>query len=229
MQSKKYILFYFFIILHWFIESAYAHLEKNSKLWLDSEVTLALPYHPNLKLFFNPQFRFVNEFKKFGSGHFDAAILYQIQPHLSLWLGGARIYSISNADQPEQENRLWQQLTWNVIDTNRFQIINRSRLEERERLSESQIALRFRGRIRFVIPLDMTNAYSMTLADEIFLNLNHPEWVSRKWFSQNRASIGLLSSINHYTSYEIGYLNQFQFNQRNQMSNVVYLKLFINH
>ena len=79
-----------------------------------------------------------------------------------------------------------------------------------------------REKIELKFPITSLQNRFLKLGDEVFIQLNQPTWVTNRILSQNRASIGIEFPISKTTSYEIGYLNQFQFQSQNQMSNVLY-------
>lgn len=77
-------------------------------------------------------------------------------------------------------------------------------------------------------PVNKDRKYFIVLADEIFLQLNQPDWVPDRVFSQNRAAIGVEIPVNQSVSYEMGYLNQFNVGSPDQMSHVVYFTVNVN-
>jgi hypothetical protein len=147
---------------------------------------------------------------------------------VSLWVDFFRRYDQKFDGSIFQEYRLWEQVLWEAISNNYYKLTSRSRLEERKNSADSQIANRFREKIILKFPVTTLTEYYLVLAEEIFFQLNQPTWVVNRIFSQNRASIGLQIPINKSMSYEAGYLNQYQYGNPNQMSNVLYVNLALN-
>ncbi|HRE32881.1 MAG TPA: DUF2490 domain-containing protein, partial [Candidatus Berkiella sp.] len=103
-----------------------------------------------------------------------------------------------------------------------FNLKSRTRLEQRKQEATPQWASRLRERLTVIIPVD---PISIIVSDELFFNLNHPLWVSDCSLSQNRGFIGLGIPMAKQTSIEIGYLNQYQFNKTDSMSNIINIGL----
>lgn len=194
-----------------------------TKLWTSAQVTGNFSQYPNWNYYIEPQLRLVDDKYKFGTANLYLGIYYEYTPNLNLYAGIFRSHSQRTDGKIENEYRLWEQVTWNVYKSKTIQILNRTRLEERKNLDESEIANRLRERIAINIPIDMSAYNQLVIADEIFLQLNEPSWVSQRCLAQNRASIGVLMALSPTSSFEIGYLNQYQFQNPNIMSNVLYL------
>lgn len=106
------------------------------------------------------------------------------------------------------EQILWLQDQYDLIHrTNRILAI-RSRFDQRFSQDNSEIAYRLRERLNYTWNNAIADKYSPVVYDEIFLNLNHPSWVSNKTLSQNRAFAGILLPINLKSAFLVGYLNR---------------------
>jgi hypothetical protein len=94
-----------------------------------------------------------------------------------------------------QEHRLFQQFIYsNKFST--FQLISRSRLEERWIQNTSGTAMRARTMLRVNFPLPTYPALALVAYDEIFVHLNTIRQGPAAGFDQNRIFLG----INHTLS-----------------------------
>lgn len=203
-------------------------IEEHTKLWSTAVFIGPLINDTKIKYYLEPQIRFIDNKYKFEEALLYAGIGYQTTPDLILFLGNAWVTSRKSTGNYVQENRVWQQANWNPINTCLFNLLSRTRLEERKNISEPQWAFRLRERIMVRIPLKNWENHSLVLFDEVFFNLNHPKWLSNNnFFSQNRAFIGIGTKISTQTSLDIGYINQYQFTNPKQMSNILYFSLNI--
>ena len=97
-----------------------------------------------------------------------AGVGYQITPSLILLAGPGWILSREVNGQWRHEQRLWQQLGWNITD----QINSRTRLEERRDTSQPGIAWRFRERLWLRHPIAEWSSHSLSFFDEMLFNVN---------------------------------------------------------
>lgn len=223
LQRRHFILllFLFFISKQSCAESR----EEHTKIWTSAPITGSITEDKKWNYYVEPQLRFIDNKYKFYTFNLYAGIYYQTSPNLSLWLGVFRNYERSLSGNTTQQYRLWEQIIWNILNNPAVLLTTRSRLEERKRLSESEISYRFRERIALRFPIKNLDNYYWVVADEGFFQLNRPDWVSKSVFSQNRASIGIQIPVNKNMFCEIGYLNQLEYSQPNQMNNVLYIAL----
>lgn len=203
-------------------------IKEHTKLWSTAVFIGPLIKDTKIKYYLEPQLRLIDDKYKFEEAFIYAGIGYQTTPDLILFLGDASVVSRKTTGNYVHENRVWQQANLSVINNDSFNLLSRTRLEERKNLSESQWAVRLRERLMVRIPLRNWVTHSLVLSDEVFFDLNHPKWIgNNNVFAQNRAFIGIGTKISKQTSFDIGYLNQYQFTNPNQMSNVLLLSLNI--
>lgn len=203
------------------------NVEHHTKLWNTAVFVGPLFKNSKIKYYFEPQLRFIDNRYKFEEAFIFLGIGYQTTSDLTLFLGGAEVISKRSTGENVYENRIWQQANWDVVKRKSFNLLSRTRLEERKRNSESQWAVRLRERMMARIPLKNCEKHSLVLFDEVFFNINHPRWVSNKFFSQNRAFFGIGTKISEQISFDIGYLNQYIFANPDQMNNILLLSLNI--
>lgn len=207
----------FFLISH---VSYAAAMITHTKLWVDTPMTGAITMDKKWGYYLEPQLRLIDDQYKLEQFNLYAGFYYQVLPNLSAWFGAYR--QLSN-EPGRQQYRLWEQMTWDVMNDDALSLSSRTRLEQRKNINDAEIAHRLREKITLTLPMRLLTNYFLVLADEVFLQLNQPAWVTNRFFSQNRASIGIKIPVNKDTAYEVGYLNQFQYGNPNQMSHVLYL------
>jgi hypothetical protein len=160
------------------------------------------PISPQFRGYFEIQPRIINDSDRVGPVLIRPAIGYNLRPNVSLWLGYAYIptYNPNRSD----ENRLFQQL---LVTSKypRFDLINRTRLEERFLPGADDPSLRFRHFIRIFYPLDKTRKWSLVGQEEIFFNLNSATPNLQRGYDQNRIFAGVGYTLSKSTRFEIGY------------------------
>ncbi len=122
---------------------------------------------------------------------------------------------------------MWQQLNWQIVDTAPLTLSSRTRLEERINPDQPGTAERFRQRLWLRKPFKPGSNYLFSINDEIFLNLNHPHWVSPYTFEQNRAFIGMAEKVSATIMIDVGYLNQYLHNVKNFDDHVFLISLTV--
>ncbi|WP_081726643.1 DUF2490 domain-containing protein [Legionella oakridgensis] len=138
------------------------------------------------------------------------ALAYNVSKKLSVWIGYDFFQSIHNSERINQA--FWGQAQIKMIDSNSINLVSRTRLENRlSTLGQGQ-AIRLRERGFVELKLFPKIKPRPILYDEIFLNLNHPDWVSKKTISQNRVFLGIKISLSKTTDLIIGYLSRTQYN-----------------
>lgn len=159
----------------------------------------------------------------FSDAPLRVGIGYYIMPNLSFWLG--YYYSFDNYSS-KNENRLWQQILWDVVKRQKFQITSRTRLEQIERKDESQIVWQARERLMFLFPQVFSTKFIPQIGDEVFINCNKPNWISNNSLSQNRAIVGVLIPLTKKMTLEVDYINQYLSRPgKNTLSHVLYMEL----
>lgn len=205
-------------------------VESYTKLW--SSATVTSPIHfdnsDRFRYYLEPQVRFIDDRYKFNQFLFLTGLGYQLTPDTIAFIGPGWVVDKSLQGEVGHEVRLWEQLSWVALHNEQFILNVRTRLEERKNFDYTQVAYRLRSRAWLRVPLPRWSTHSLSLFDEVFFDLNHPEWVSPKFFSQNRAFIGIGTQLNQSTVLDIGYLNQYLLSKVNQLDNVLLIAFTIN-
>ncbi len=178
------------------------------KQWDNLVITGSIT-NSHYQYYFEPQIRFIDDTYVFNELFLLGALGYRVNSSLSFFVGPGWIITKNTDGSMSHEVRLWQQLNYLAISKATFNLNARTRFEQRKDTQYSTIAYRFRQRLWLRVPFKSHPSLSFSIFDEIFLNFNHPQWVSPHFFSQNRAFIGLGYQYSKALSIDTGYMNQF--------------------
>lgn len=217
------------VILLFLIVNAWSqNTQHYQKLWSSAIITGPLSVSdPNFRFYLEPRLRFMGDKYVFEEASIYAGLGYQINP-MSLYLGDAIVTQLNPDGKYQHENRVFEQLDLAVINTVYYKLLNKTRLEERKNSADIQWAVRLREKLTLRVPFKNQNKYSLVIADEIFLNLNHPKWVSSSFFAENRGFIGIGNQLSQSTTLDIGYMNQLKIQNPNQVNNILNISLTTN-
>ena len=203
-------------------------MESYDKYWSVAVITGPLAEHSSFKYYLEPQLRLIDNNYVFNQILLLGGLGYQINTNMTVYLGPGWIVSKTPQGNSTHENRLWEQLNWILVNTSNLNINSRTRLEERKDTNASQMAIRLRERVWMRVPFRNSDKYSFSIFNEVFLNLNHPQWVSLYLFEQNRAFIGVSTQASKSTVIDVGYLNQYIHAIKNRLDNVLLLSFTVN-
>jgi len=202
-------------------------MESLNKDWSVATIMGSFSNKPSFKYYFEPQLRLIDNSSVFDQLLLLGGVGYQINTDLLLLLGPGSIITNTSQNKLLHENRLWEQLNWRIKNSPDLNINSRTRLEERKITTTSAVAVRFRERVWIKVPIKNWNGYSFSCFNEIFLNLNHPLWVSPYLVEQNRAFIGIATQLSKSTIMDVGYLNQYIHSVKNELNNVLLLSFTV--
>jgi Protein of unknown function (DUF2490) len=196
-----------YLLLCCYAGLAHAETINDAKIWTGIRVFGQV--QPDSRWLYNLKLesRWQNVFQKLDQGVVRPSVGYQLSDTLSGWLGFDWVPT-DFGDISVQEYRTWQELFW-LREALHIEWAFRTRLEQRYQAQQPDTAWRLRQRLQVVF-LEMTLGDLMpTLSYEIFLNLNHPQWVQTKTINQHRSFAGFFWPINDSITLEFGYLNRF--------------------
>lgn len=170
----------------------------------------------------NPQVRFIDNRYKLHQINLYMGLGYSVNDDLDLVLGVFRNYIQETSGSVSGENRFWQQASASLLEKSSFNLMSRSRFEERVMNGTDSYANRFRQLISLELPF--VKETQLIIGNEFFLQLNEPDWVSQRTYAQNRFNVGVRNKIGEM-AFEMGYLNQYNFNNTNEMTNVLYFNI----
>ncbi len=184
----------------------------------------------NIKLWLEGQGRFGEDTSALSQAILRSGLGYALHDHLSLWLGYAWIPNEPPHADTFDEHRIWQQLIWSDSFF-QGQVMLRSRLEQRFDERGDDVGWRFRQFLKYYRPFKQAPKLSWVVWNEVFIDLNQPDWKSDQGFDQNRAFLGLGWQIDKHTRTELGYINQYIRKPATQdaMNHILSLNLFLNY
>ena len=193
-------------LLYVYSFSAWADTEEDGRFWLNINAQGALPVE-NWSWFAEIQPRWKEEGREFDQLLIRPAVLYKLSKQSSVGLGYAHVTTHKKSGNQE-ENRLWQQFTYNFEPIEAITLQSRTRLEQRHMEDASDTAHRLRQMLRVTRPFAANPAVSLVMWDEVMFNFNDTDWGARSGFDQNRLFLGASWQVNR-AKIEVGYINQY--------------------
>ncbi len=158
------------------------------------------------------------------------AIGYELSKDVTVYQGYARVIDPVDGGPDLHEDRLFQQVTWNIGRIGRLEVQSRTRLEQRWRSDGDGMSLRARQMMRFEYPLAAGTRRTAALGwSEGFIGLKSAKWGGVEGFDQLRTFVGLEIPLPGKSTIEAGYLNQTRDapGRRTNMAHVASLTLFV--
>ena len=218
-----------FLALFFLLTNAYA-IQTHTKLWTAGVQTGPLSQDKKFRYYFEEDLRFEDDKYKFEQALLWVGVGYRIIPAVTFYVGDAPDVSRNLNGVYIHQNIVWQQISWYAYKGPAFQLDSRSRLEEIKRRGESQWQVLLRQQFLFRIPIERWPAHAILVSESLFFNLKHPAWVQNNSFiSQNRAYIGIETTVSDVFSYSVGYMNQYIFKHPNQMANILVVAFNLHH
>lgn len=178
----------------------------------------------------NPQWQYMVDEQvrtaptQFDENLFQTALGYQFYPVLAFWLG---YVSVTKNDMTgvRPENRIFQQITWELLSQNYIKMNIRSRIEERFFAGDEHIRYRWRERLLVSFPETFLKPFSPIISEEMFTNVG-PR--TRLW-NQNRAFIGLEYPLLNQVKLQMGYMHRIRFDAtETRIDHIAVLSININ-
>ena len=187
-----------------FLFSLAAHAQSDNQLWTAVFSNGPLTEDNRLYLWFDSHARFSENASRLGVSIIRPGIGYRLSSKLTLWAGYARVVNRADGRADINEDRIWQQATYPILKGSFGQLVARTRLEQRMLSTGTETSHRLRQSVRWLKPLD--GKWSVTAANELFLNLNETSFGIQSGFDQNRLFIGLRLRASKTIRVEGGYL-----------------------
>ena len=208
----------------------------DSGLWLAGSATGKLPPKLNdakgsWRLWTDAQLRFGDDLSRFSQGLVRPGVGYALNNAWSVWAGYAYIRTDQPyARTPTNEQRIWEQVTWQRV-VGRTDLSSRTRLEQRFNSGGSDTGWRFREMGKLMHPLGGPDSiWLIAMYDEIFVNLNSANFGPKSGADRNRAFAGPGIQLGKPLRIELGYLNQYTFNNNgpDRVDNILSINAFWN-
>jgi hypothetical protein len=181
------------------------------EMWLGQGSFESLhPDWKNVRWWLDVQARWRDEGEDLDGTFLRPGLGYALTDRVTVFAGYALITTFPAGAPDRTENRLWQQLTWNVPVDGAYQLQFRSRLEQRFVEEADDTGWRFRQLAKYTRPASADGRRYLSLIDEVFYDLNDTDFGQDGGLSQNRAFVGLGWFLDEARTiaFEGGYLNQ---------------------
>jgi hypothetical protein len=208
--------------------SAAAQTAHDEAVWING--TVAGRVDGPVVFFAEVQPRISDGVSRLGQLLLRPAIGYELSKHVTIYQGYARVIDPVAGGADRHEDRLFQQVTWNVGRIGRMEVQSRTRLEQRWRSDGPGMSLRARQMMRFEYPLAPGKRRIAALGStEGFVGLKSAEWGGVTGFDQLRTFVGLEIPLPGTSTIEAGYLNQTRDapGRRTNMAHVASLSVFV--
>ena len=158
------------------------------------------------------QFRFFEDAEQLGQILARASAGYKVDDDLTLSLGYAYIRNNPSGPALSEENRIFQQASFNIIDNDSITVKGRSRFEQRFLDGGSNdVGLRFRQQVSVAVPLGDNSKTKLVGYTEPFINVNNTDFGQDDGFALWRNFVGFNIPVSKDIAIEPGYLNQYVF------------------
>ncbi len=204
--------------------SAYASSD-DFQIW--SPVYLSYSYTDKIQGWYEVQPRFGENATRVNQLLLRTAMGFRMTKSWSIWQG----YAWTPSFEPGfvNENRIYQQVVY-AQKLSAFDVMSRTRLEQRWIQHVSGTAIRFRTLLRGRFPLDDARDWGLVTQNEIFFNLNSPTNGPGDGFDQNRFFFGLNKKINEHLSVDGGYqlqaINTSESSLFNTLNHIILMQFF---
>lgn len=207
MVKTKFFTFLFAVLITVSVTQVKADTDEDGRFWLNINAQGKTSVD-NLSWYAEIQPRWKEEGREFDQLIIRPALLYKISKQASVGLGYAHVNTHKKTGNQE-ENRLWQQFSFNFEPIDTMTIQSRTRLEQRHMEDASDTAYRLRQMFRVTRPLTLNPAFSLVAWDEVMFYFNDTDWGARSGFDQNRLFVGASWQFNPTAKIEMGYINQY--------------------
>ncbi len=209
---------------------AQAETRHDEQLWIN--LTVMGPVSGDLVYFGELQPRFGDGVSRTETAIMRGAIGWRFSPAVTLYQGYAHVVQPVDGGRDVNEERSFQQISWNIGKPWGGELSSRTRLEQRWRSDGRDMGWRAREMLRYEKPLKPgVQGPSALIYSELFVALNDTDWGARGGFDQIRNFVGLEIPVKGATTIEAGYLNQWidQGAGRSRMNHAAAISLWVRH
>ncbi len=136
---------------------------------------------------------------------------YTVSDNMVAHAGYIYVHTSNDSGRTVTEDRLWQQLTWNIARWSHGTLSIRARVQQRSVSTGDDIGWQFQYLMKYVRPIGNTGNLHFIFSVEPFFILRDTDWGADSGLSQRRISIGLSWKLSPTFAIETGYMNQHLF------------------
>jgi hypothetical protein len=186
---------------------ATAQTDADEQVWVN--ITVQGSVKDRLVYFAEVQPRFGDGASRLEQLLLRPAIGWKATPRLTLYQGYAHVILPIAGARNRNEERSFQQVSWNAGQVGPGDLSTRTRLEQRWLSDGDDMGLRVRQMIRYRLPLRADRKGVGLLGwTEPFIALNDTDWGARAGFDQLRTFVGAEVPVGGASTAELGYMNQ---------------------
>jgi Protein of unknown function (DUF2490) len=189
--------------------AAFANVDADAQLWgtLNATGSISGP------LMFNGEVlaRASNDQSRIYEAEMTAQLGYKVSKAVTLWVGYTRVPGYRSGLPATIENRIRQQISWNVGKFAGGSLASRTLLEERAREGRTGTGVRLREQLKWTKPFHKDGKTGLVLSHESFVSLNTTAWGQASGYNRMRNFVGIGTPVLKKVRGEFGYLNQYDF------------------
>ncbi|HEY0842065.1 DUF2490 domain-containing protein [Methylotenera sp.] len=196
--------FIIYILLLAITNHVYAEVERDDRIWLTYQADHQLSSNLKAMIQIQPYWRYEGVHR--DQITIRPGLYYQFSN--TVYIGGGYAYNLgfNNSNQHTHEQRLWEDISATLLDSNSYKVQERTRFEHRQFEHQGEISTGLRQLIK--LSFQLSTDYTAIITDEAYFNLNNTAQV-KSGFDQNRLFLGVGRKILTTTNLEVGYLNQY--------------------
>ncbi len=161
------------------------------------------------RYWFDAQLRYFDVGSGINTYQLRPGIGYTISDNMVAHAGYMYVHASNGAGRTVTEDRLWQQLTWNVARWSHGTLSMRARFQQRSVSTGDDLGWQFQYQMKYVRPLGGTENLDFIVSVEPFFILRDTDWGANSGLSQNRTAIGLGWELSPTIAIETGYMHQY--------------------
>jgi hypothetical protein len=188
---------------------ASANVDADAQLWGTANATGSI----SGPLMFNGEavVRASNDQNRVYEAEITAQLGYKVSKAVTLWAGYTRVPGYRGALPTTIENRIREQVSWNIGKLGSGTLASRTLLEQRSREGTSGTGVRVRQQFKWTMPFKAKGKTGLVLWHESFVSLNSTPWGQLSGYNRMRNFVGIGTPVLKQVRGEFGYLNQYDF------------------
>lgn len=161
------------------------------------------------RYWFDAQLRYFDIGSGINQYQVRPGIGYTISDNMVAHAGYMYVHASNASGRTVTEDRLWQQLTWNIARWTHGTLSMRARFQQRSVSTGDDLGWQFQYLMKYVRPLGSTGNLDFIISIEPFFILRDTDWGADSGLSQNRTAIGLGWKLSPTIGIDTGYMHQY--------------------
>ncbi len=161
------------------------------------------------RYWFDAQLRYFDVGSGINTYQLRPGIGYTISDNMVAHAGYMYVHASNGSGRTVTEDRLWQQLTWNVARWTHGTLSMRARFQQRSVSAGDDLGWQLQYLMKYVRPMGSTGNLDLHISVEPFFILRDTDWGAESGLSQNRTAFGLGWKLSPTLAIETGYMHQY--------------------